>query len=375
MTIEERVKSVLEEVSLLAGPSTPDPAELRRKARRRSLAPWAITSIIVVAVGGVSLGLAAVLTGSHDSGPAQSPEVIGPISNSIAWASEQTIHVGNRTTSTPEPVTSNLGLTSEGIVYGIANGDIIYQTLSGSTVTIGRNAPFGPAANPTSGLVAWFESKKGGDSLVIFDVATQRVVTRRDLDPQRVEFYDALVGQAQAPVMWVGRSSNGSALAIFRYRAMGAVWSLEAKSPHSTLSRLSNGEAIDASDQLLAVPGRVGGEVIIEDFAGNEQAQLSGTQRSGQFSPDGEKYADFPAGDEALRVWNSTTGASRALDLDPSYIVVGPTWSSADTLMFRTPGSSAKPPTWDVRACNVDTLQCRLVAENQPMGSLVLPDY
>jgi hypothetical protein len=123
--------------------------------RLRAVIVVIAVAAILATVGGVAWSRSGGSGGDDES--TLSDQAGTPVTNAV-WSVGDQLHDGGVQFTVAGAVATNLAPTLHGVAYGIENGDVIYQPTGGASVTIGHRASTSPAADPTSGLVAWFET-------------------------------------------------------------------------------------------------------------------------------------------------------------------------------------------------------------------------
>lgn len=385
MNLDEIVRAGLDDLASEVQPSLPDPAGVRRSVRRT-----------VRLRGGVAIGLAAAVTaavllgagqlrdhldGSDPADATPRPSSVAAVVPGAVWYADGVLHDGSHTYSIDGDVTSDLAPTSSGVAYGVGDAEIWFQPRSGGAYRLADDAPLGPAADPTSGLVAWFEGQGQDTELVVRSVETGTQVARTDIRDLAVHPPGSMEGKPQPPIQWVGRNDNGGVTVIFV--GSSATWRFDSEqSGPGRLTQIMQ-RSVDASLNVLAQADTTEGHMLfVETPRGGEMvdvlSEVSPLEPDGALSHDGTLYAGYNSRQQFAFV-DTAAGTERQATLaEPADGVVVPfnlTWSRDDVVMFFTIDgtSDLSDPDAAVYACPASDGSCRLVADHVRLQSLAIP--
>jgi len=381
MSIDEILRTSIDEVARGITPPPPDLVGVRRRARATRRRQWvaAAAGTAAVVVGGVAI--AAGLPGQSPTppvdNPTPSPSRVAQVQEEVVWSDGKTLHFGSDEVAAPDTI-FGFALVDGGAVYTLDDvyelGDRVSQVMfqpkdGGAAQQIGDNAQLSPAGDPTSGLASWIEAQGNDGSLVVFDTQSNQELARTSVTPP-VDRNDNIIFAGISPVISV------SATAVYFYGPDKDVW----------VWRWSAGEAPESTgetgvlDVAAGVSAQAGDEEDSIDFVSADGSTLATTESAGGYTalgtlgghlnPDGSLFASFdPEGRAGLLVSDTSTGKTTELVLPDSEgepgSPFGMGWSGNDTLMVTVTVSGdleRTELTSQVVACTLSTGDCRVVA-------------
>lgn len=388
MNLDDVMRTSINQISRSIEPPLPNALEIRRRARRersRRLVVGGTAAAAVLAATAVGVWQFGGPTG-HPSPSSPSPttstsaSIPGPrgVAGAV-WYSAGVLHDGTKSFPISGEVATNLAVVAGGVLYGDNTGQVIYQHSDGSSVVVGRDAPLGPAGNPTGDIAVWFEQTPGHTDLVVYDLRIGRVAARADLGRLHVQTPESMVGLQQPPVLFVGDAQSADGVVYFE--AERSVWrydwALGAKRPtrvdrtasgNRTASRVS-----DVARDMWAVTGPGRNEMTFESDDGTVLSSHSPLEPDGSLSSDGHYYVGYSGG--LTVVVDTQTGASRPLQLRGGSFAMGVTWARGHTVVLQSPDLSSGGQRVSVQACDAVSLKCQLVTPAVDIRSVTLPAF
>lgn len=376
MNIEDITRTSLDELAAAARPPVPDPAAIRRSARRGTRIRAGVTVGLAAAVtAAVIIGAGVVRDNQGAPQPANPSPTKGSGTSAVAgavWYADGVLHDGTHDYSIAGTITSNLAPTSTGVAYGVDGGDVMYQPRTGDAYRIGQHALLGPVADPTSSLVAWFEGTGRNTKLVVYSVEVAQEVQRADIYDLTVASPEAMVGRAQPPITWVGQNERGGITVFFA--AGGHLWQYATTDAGPGDLAQVTGGGVDATRDILAQARphvEQGSMRFVRADTGDVISQFTPLEPDGGLSHDGAFYAGYSRG--ALVQVDIESGVATKAELDRAVIPFGVTFSR-DAVMFFAPtlGGGTRG---DIYSCPLDTFRCQVVGHADDVYEAVLPAF
>ena len=382
MNLEDVIRRGLDDLGADTQPPAPDPVALRRTAQRSRRVRVAVSLGLAAAVAAVVVvGLAAIRDRDTSRDPtAPRPDTQVTVVRDAVWADGGFIHDGGAKHLIVGALTTNLAPNLDGVAYGVRGGGIVYQPTKGESVRIAQHAPLGPAADPTSGLVAWFEDVGGRTELVVHSVDVGQVA-RTDVGSLSVESPEAMLGRSQPPILWVGENHHDGVTVFFT--ADGHTWRFDSeKTAGERLSRVP-GDPVDASLDVRAEKTSAEGDLVFVDASGRRLSGPVSVESDGSLSHDGKTYAGYsqplPRGQTMpFSVVDTSSGRMWPAEADGVFLPVRLASSRGEVVMFFDAdyaGESTTAPSGSVYACTTSDGVCHVVHEEITMTELALPNF
>ena len=182
MSIDEILRTSIDELARGITPPPADPVGVRRRARATRRRQWVAAAVgtAAVVVGGVALasGLPNQSSTPPVDNPTPSPSRVGQVTEQAVWSDGTTLHFGTQEVAARDAI-FGFGLVDGGVVYTVdaSSSPVLFQPRDGGGPTeIGDNAQLSPAGDPTSGLVSWVEAEGRDGSLRVFDTKANQEV-------------------------------------------------------------------------------------------------------------------------------------------------------------------------------------------------------
>jgi hypothetical protein len=376
VNLEDVIRRGLDDLGGDTQPPAPDPVALRRSAQRsRRVRVAASLGLTAAVAAGVVVGLAGLRDRDSSRDPTSPrPDTQVTVVRDAVWGDGGFIHDGRAKHLIVGALTTNLAPSLDGVAYGVRGGDIIYQPTKGESVRIAQHAPLGPAADPTSGLIAWFEDVGGVTDLVVHTVDVGQVA-RVDVGSLDVERPEAIFGRSQPPILWVGENHDDGVTVFFT--ADGHTWRFDSEKPAGERLARVPGDPVDASLDVLAEETSAEGDLVFVDASGDRLSEPVSVEYDGSLSHDGKTYAGYSQ-TMPFSVVDTSSGRMWPAQADGVFLPISLASSRGEVVMFFDAdyaGESTTPPSGSVYACTTSDGLCHVVDVEIAMTELALPDF